>query len=90
MEYAGDRQPLLAGKAKEIVDEIAARLKGGWKKNADDATDWLVRIPILAVGIAALRMAGADMSYATAAVGALVGGPKVITAIRGAKPKKRQ
>jgi hypothetical protein len=90
VEYSKQPQPLLAGKAREIVDEVAAQLKAWWKKNACEATDWFVRIPILTIGITALRMAGADTSYATAILGALVGGPKVITAIRGAKRAKRQ
>jgi hypothetical protein len=89
IEYAKQPQPLLAGKAKEIVDEVAAQFKLWWKKNASEATDWLVRIPTLTASIAALGLAGADMTFATVAVGALVGGPKVITAIKRTKRTKR-
>jgi len=88
VEYSKQPQPILAGKAKEIVDEVAAQLTAWWKKNAGEAIDWAVRIPTLIAGLAALGWAGADMTFATAAVSALVGGPKAIAAIKASRRKR--
>ena len=70
IEYAERPQPLLAGKAKKIADDLGAQFEAWWKKNAGEAIDWAVRIPTLIASIAALGWAGANMTYATAAASA--------------------
>jgi hypothetical protein len=43
MEYAEGCQPLLAGKAKKIADELGAQIDVWWKNNASDVItlgDW--------------------------------------------------
>jgi hypothetical protein len=90
MDYAERPQPLLAGKAKKIADDLGAQFGAWWKKNAGEAIDWAVRIPTLMASIAALGWAGADMSIATAAVSGLVGGPKVISAIKAANKRRKR
>jgi chemotaxis response regulator CheB len=47
----------------------------------------LVRLPVIGTSLAALGLAGADMHFVTPLVGALVGGPKAIVAIKAAMPK---
>jgi hypothetical protein len=86
-EYSEHPQPLLAGKAKEVVDEVAAQFKTWLKANAVETIDWGIRLPVITAFTAALGWAGADMTIATAAVSALVGGQKVITAIKAAKKR---
>jgi hypothetical protein len=87
MEYSERPQPLLAGKAKEIADDIGAQFEVWWKKNAGEAIDWAFRIPTLVASIAALGWTGANMTFGTVAVSALVGGPKVITAMKAARKR---
>ncbi|HEY2400081.1 MAG TPA: hypothetical protein VGI23_06975, partial [Steroidobacteraceae bacterium] len=90
MEYSECRQPILAGKAKKIADDLSVQFEVWWIKNAGEAIDWAVRIPTLIASIAALGWAGADMKFGTAAVSALIGGPNVIAAIKAvAKRTKR-
>ena len=91
MEYSEGPQPLLAGKAKKIADDLSAQFEVWWKNNAGEAIDWAVRIPILTASIAALGWTGANMTFATAAVSGLIGGPNAIAAIKAAwKRKKRR
>jgi hypothetical protein len=47
-----------------------------------------MRIPAFAAGVAALGLAGANMTIATSAVAAIVGGTKVIRAMKGRKKPK--
>jgi hypothetical protein len=72
----------LAGHAKKVVDSIAKEIGDWWQKNRAEAVDWGVRINFISAGVAVLGLAGADMQIATAAVSAIVGGEKVIEAIR--------
>jgi hypothetical protein len=46
-----------------------------------------MRIPVFVGGVAALGWAGANMLVGTAAVAALVGGPKVLEAIKARSRK---
>jgi hypothetical protein len=89
-EYSKRPQPLLAGKAKKIADEVGAQLKAWWEANAADARDWCIRLPIFTASIGALGLVGADMHFATPMVGVLVGGQKVITAIKVAKKRTKR
>lgn len=72
-------------KARKAVSNLARGLDSWWSKNQDDAVDWIVRIPVLTVGVGILNLVGANMVVATSAVAALVGGPKVVDAIRKRK-----
>jgi hypothetical protein len=87
------RQPLLLGKASEVVREFGEQLTAWWKKNATEAVDWAIRIPAFAGSLPLLAWAGADMTIATAAMGAMVGGEKVVAVLtrgRRGKPKKKK
>jgi hypothetical protein len=83
-EYSKDPRPFLAGKAKEIRDWVGAQLKAWWEANEAEARDLCVRLPIFIASIGALNLAGADMHFATAAIGASVGGKNAIAAIKAA------
>ena len=72
-------------KAKKAISNLARGLDSWWNKNQDDAVDWIVRIPVLTAGVGALNLVGANMTVATSAVAALVGGSKVIDVIRKRK-----
>ena len=72
-------------KAKKAISNLARGLDSWWNKNQDDAVDWIVRIPDLTAGVGALNLVGANMTVATSAVAALVGGSKVIDVIRKRK-----
>jgi hypothetical protein len=72
-------------KAKKAISNLARGLDAWWMKNQGDAVDWIVRIPVLTAGVGALNLVGANMTVATSAVAALVGGPKVIDVIRKRK-----
>ena len=89
-EYSERPQPLLRGKAKQIVDEVGAQLKAWWKANAAEATDWCIRLPMLTASIGALGLVGADMSFATPVVGVLVGGQKAATVIKATIKRRKQ
>ncbi len=75
-------EPLLLGRAKEIADEIGKKVDAWWKKNGDEAVDWCLRIPAMGAGVAGLEVAGANMIVATSAVAAIIGGEKVVKAIK--------
>jgi len=83
-EYSKDPRPFFAGKAKEIRDWVGAQLKAWWEANEAEARDLCVRLPIFIASIGALNLAGADMHFATAAIGASVGGKNAIAAIKAA------
>jgi hypothetical protein len=74
-------EPVLLGKARDIVNSVGTQINAWWNSNAAEATDWGVRIPVITAGVAMLGWAGADMMIATTAVAAIVGGGKVIKAI---------
>lgn len=77
-----DEEARLLTSAKKIVVSVGKQVNDWWAKNAPEAIDWTVRLPVLAGGVALLGWAGANMTIATSAVAAIVGGPKVIAAIR--------
>jgi hypothetical protein len=85
-EYGKDPQPLLAGKAKEVVNWAGTQLQVWWEANAVEGRELLVRLPVIGASLAAFGLAGADMHFATPLVGALVGGPKWIAAFKAAMP----
>jgi hypothetical protein len=85
VEYSKRPQPFFAGKAKEVVDEVAAQFNAWWKANGAQVVDWGIRLPVIIASTGLLGWAGANMTVATTAVSALVGGPNVITAIKVAK-----
>jgi hypothetical protein len=75
-------ESLLLGRAKEIAEELGKKVDVWWKKNGDEAMDWCLRIPAMGAGVAGLEIAGANMVIATSAVAAVIGGEKVIKAIK--------
>jgi hypothetical protein len=83
-EYSKDPQPLFAGKAKEIVDWVGAQVRAWWEADVAEARNLCVRIPMFIASIGALNLAGADKHFATAAIGASIGGEKAIAAIKAA------
>ena len=90
VEYSKQPQPFFAGKAKEVVDEVAAQFNAWWKANGAQAIDWGIRLPVIFAATGLLGWAGANMTVATTAVSALVGGPNVITAIKVAKKRTKR
>jgi hypothetical protein len=66
---------------------LGQQLHAWWRNNGAEAADWSVRIPVLAAGVAVLGLAGADPAYSTPIMGALVGGEKVIKALK--RPAKK-
>ena len=90
VEYAKQPQPFFAGKAKEVVDEVAAQVNVWWKANGAQVIDWGIRLPVIIASTGLLGWAGANMTVATTAVSALVGGPNVITAIKVAKKRTKR
>jgi hypothetical protein len=46
-EYSKRPQPFFAGKAKEVVDEVAAQFNAWWKANGAQAIDWGIRLPVM-------------------------------------------
>jgi hypothetical protein len=90
VEYSKQPQPFFAGKAKEVVDEVAAQFNAWWKANGAQVVDWGIRLPVIIASTGLLGWAGANMTVATTAVSALVGGPNVITAIKVAKKRTKR
>jgi hypothetical protein len=87
-EYAEGRQPLLAGKAKKIADELGAQIDIWWKKNASEVIHWGAGIATLAAGVALLGLLHVDTPVSTTAVTTIITGQKVIgTAIRAARKR---
>jgi hypothetical protein len=74
-------EPVLLGRAANVVESVGNGINKWWKKYEDEAIDWTVRIPVLTAGVAALGWAGANMLVGTTVVAALVGGKKVLKAI---------
>jgi NAD dependent epimerase/dehydratase family enzyme len=69
-----DERPAL----KLAASEFSQKIGEWWEKNAADITDIGVRMPVIVSSVALLKLAGAEMSFATPAVFALVGGPKIV------------
>jgi hypothetical protein len=90
VEYSKQPQPFFAGKAKEVVDEFAAQFNTWWKANGAQVIDWGIRLPVIIASTGLLGWAGANMTVATTAVSALVGGPNVITAVKVAKKRTKR
>ena len=90
VEYSRQPQPFFAGKAKEVVDEVAAQFNAWWKANGAQVIDWSIRLPVIIASTGLLGWAGANMTVATTSVSALVGGPKVINAIKVAKKRTKR
>jgi len=76
------KDPLLLGSADDVVKSVGNQIITWWKQNGTKAIDWSVRIPTFAAGVAMLGWAGANMTVATSAVAAIVGGDKVIKSFR--------
>lgn len=85
MEYAEDRQPLLAGKAKKIADEFGAQIDIWWKKNASEVIRWGAGISTLAAGVALLGLLHVDTPVSTTAVTTIITGQR-----SSAPPSERQ
>jgi hypothetical protein len=86
-------QPVLLGKAAEIVQEVSEQLAKWWNDNAQEAIGWAIKIPVFVASLPLLGWAGADMTYATIAMGAMVGGRDVATALanrRSGKSKRKK
>ena len=75
-------EPEKLSKAAKAIESVGNGFNRWWKKNGDEAIDWAVKIPVMTAGVAALGWAGANMTVGTTIVAALVGGKKVIKAIR--------
>jgi len=75
----------LLRKARSVVDGVGDKVNGWWTANGDEAFDWSVRLSFFVAGVAGLGWAGANMTIATSAVAALVGGSKVVKAIKESK-----
>ena len=83
-------QPLLLGKASKIVLEVGEQMTAWWSKNAAEAVDWAIRIPVVVASVPMLAWGGADMTIGTTIIGALVGGPKVAAAVARRKSKLKK
>jgi hypothetical protein len=81
---------VLLGMSAEIIREVSDQLTAWWKANAKEAIDWLVRIPVFAASLPLLGWAGADMTVATTAVGAMVGSEKVVAALTRRTSKRKK
>ena len=80
-------EPILLGKAADIVNSVGAAVNDWWARSKNDAIDMSVKIPVFTAGVAALGWAGANMTVATSAIAAIVGGPKLIASITKKKPR---
>jgi hypothetical protein len=59
------------------------------EKNGAEAIDWTIRLPTFVGGVAALGWAGANMTVGTTAIAALIGGAKVLKAIKNRTKKNK-
>ncbi len=78
-------EPVLLGQAGRVVSSVGERVTNWWRENGAEAMDWAVRVPVFVGGVALLGWAGANMTVGTTAIAALVGGKKVLDAIKGHK-----
>jgi hypothetical protein len=81
-------EPVLLGRAHDLVNSVGEEISHWWTNNSAEAVDWGVRLPVVGAGVALLNWAGADMSIATMAVAAMVGGANVIGAFKDRKGSK--
>ncbi len=77
----------LPRKANDIVRSVGVQVNDWLHANGTEIVDWSMRIPFFTAGVAALGWAGADMTVATTAIAAIVGGQKVIDILRQRKEK---
>lgn len=82
-----EAEPTLFNNATKAIESVGNGLNRWWKKNSEEAIDWAIRMPVITAGVAALGWAGANMTVGTTIVAALVGGKKVMKAIRKRSPK---
>jgi transcriptional regulator with XRE-family HTH domain len=85
---ASPYEPVLLGKANAVVAGVGNDVTAWWTGNGAEVIDWAIRLPAFVGGVAALGWAGANMAVATTAVAALVGGKKVIDAMKDHKKAK--
>jgi hypothetical protein len=76
------RERRLLLRAKEAVEELGRDVSNWIAKNKADVVDCGMRLQLIAAGVALLGTAGAEMTVATTAVAAMVGGPRVIEAFK--------
>lgn len=81
------KNEIIVRKANAVVEGVGNELNAWWNKNKVEAVDWSVRIPVLAGGIALLGLAGAPMTLATTIVATMVGGQKVVEAVKRSRKK---
>lgn len=88
-EIAEKNEEASLKKTAAIVKSVSDQISRWWDENSVELVDCTIRLPILTAGVGALNLVGADMHIGTAAVAALVGGEKVVAAIRkGSKRRK--
>jgi len=91
VEYAREPRPFFAGKAQDIVDWVGAQIKAWWDANPVEGRDFCVRLPTFLASIGAVGLLGGHMTDVTTAVlGALIGGPRVITAIKAVNKRRNR
>ncbi len=71
--------------ATRAVKSVGEQINKWWQENGSEAVDWGARLPVFAAGVAALGWAGANMTVATTAVAAIVGGSKVVAVLKKGK-----
>ena len=76
-------------KAKDVVTSVGNQVNNWLESNGAELVDWSVRIPSFAAGVAALGWAGANMTVATTAIAAIVGGQKVVDVLKRATKRSR-
>jgi hypothetical protein len=85
-------QPVFLGRAQAAVNWVSEQLTLWLKANGQEAIGWAIKIPVFAASLPLLGWGGADMTYATIAMGAMLGGADVAVALAGrrkkSKPKK--
>jgi hypothetical protein len=81
-------ESFLLGRASAVVNSVGNQINDWWKENGAEAVNWGMRVPVFAAGVAMLGLAGANMAIATSAVAAIVGGTKVVQAMRTRKQTK--
>jgi len=79
------KDPELIEESKSVLRAVTIEFEQWWKKNSQNVVDWSWRIPFLTSGVAALNLAGADMTIGTAAMAALVGGDKLAKTVKSVK-----
>jgi hypothetical protein len=67
----------LVAEAKDTVRNVGSQVNNWFQTNGSEVVDWSVIIPFFTAGVAALGWAGANMTIATTAIAAIVGGQKV-------------